>query len=213
MKKMIGFFLISLASVATNAQTNLPVCIKASFGYSKVKNNVNPTSSGFTYGVGVETFLSLSPKEKQFLLNPSLDYNSTGYEVSASFATNTDQVKVNYVVLAMPVVFNGNPHLFEKESNSLLIGIGPFVGFATSGKFNTKANSDYTKMSFGNDITANRKAVDAGITFKLGVTMGKTCFNIQKNTGLMNVMPKERISNGEYIRTKNFMFQVTYKIN
>lgn len=210
---MISFLLISLAAVATHAQTNLPVCLKASFGYSKVKNNVNPTSSGFTYGLGVETFLSLSPKEKTILLNPSLDYNLTGYEVNASFSTNTDQVKVNYVMLAMPVLFNANPHLFEAESNSLLIGVGPFVGFATSGKFNTKANSDYTKMTFGNGTSANRKATDAGITFKVGLTIGRTCFNLQKNTGLMNVMPKDRITNGESIKTKNFMFQVTYKIN
>ena len=210
---MISFLLISLATVATHAQTKLPVCIKASFGYSKVKNNVNPTSSGFTYGLGLETFLSLSPKEKTILLNPSLDYNLTGYEVNASFSTNTDQVKVNYVVLAMPIVFNANPHLFEAESNSLLIGVGPFVGFATSGKFNTKANSDYTKMTFGNGTNANRKATDAGITFKVGLTIGRTCFNLQKNTGLMNVMPKDRITNGESIKTKNFMFQVTYKIN
>ena len=213
MKKIISFLLISLATVATNAQTKLPVCLKASFGYSKVKTNVNPTSSGFTYGLGLETFLSLSPKEKTILLNPSLDYNLTGYEVNASFSTNTDQVKVNYVVLAMPIVFNANPHLFEAESNSLLIGVGPFVGFATSGKFNTKANSDYTKMTFGNGTNANRKATDAGITFKVGLTIGRTCFNLQKNTGLMNVMPKDRITNGESIKTKNFMFQVTYKIN
>jgi hypothetical protein len=213
MKKMIGVFLISFASIATNAQTNLPFCIKASFGYSKVKNNTTPTGSGFTYGMGIETFLPISKKENQLLLNPSLDYNSTGYDVNVSFSSNTDKVRVNYVVLAMPVVFNANPHLFEEESNSLLIGIGPFVGYATSGKFNTYTNSDYTKMSFGNGTTANRKATDAGITFKLGITMGKTSFNIQKNTGLMNVMPKDRISNGEYIRTKNFMFQLTYKIN
>jgi hypothetical protein len=213
MKKMTSFLLIFLAAAAASAQSKLPVCIKASFGYSKVKTNVTPAGSDFTYGIGLETFLPLSPKEKQVLLNPSLDYNSTGYDVGASLSSNTDKVRVNYVVLAMPVVLNLNPHLFEPESNSLLIGIGPFVGFATSGKFNTNSNSEYKKMSFGNGSTANRKALDAGIAFKLGVTMGKTCFNIQKNTGLLNVIPNDRITNNEYIKTKNFMFQVTYKIN
>lgn len=213
MRKILASLLIFLAGMATNAQTKLPVCIKASFGYSKVKNNVNPTSSGFTYGLGVETFLSLAAKDKSILLNPSLDYNLTGYEVNASFNSNTDKVKVNYVVLALPVLFNANSHLFEDESNSFLIGVGPFVGFATAGKFNTKSNSDYTKMSFGNDVTANRRAMDAGITYKVGLTVGRTCFNLQKNTGLINVIPKDRISNGESLKTKNFMFQVTYKIN
>jgi hypothetical protein len=208
--KMMQRTLLSLLvfySSTLQAQTKIPVLLKGDFGISNVKTNNGKGSSSFAFGIGAETFIKIIQLDPAASLdiNPGLSYLHTGYKSSAG-----GKVNVNYVSLALPVTLNiGNT---GAESIGVLLGVGPFINVAASGRFRNLAIDDYKSMSFGNGTGANRTALDAGIVVKAGLKLQRVYLGLQNNIGTSNDVPKDRIANGSYIKTRNFLFYVSYRL-
>ncbi|GAB2838820.1 hypothetical protein [Ferruginibacter profundus] len=187
------------------AQKNNPVYIKADVGLSNVKTSSGKGSMEFALGIGLESYVAVKKSSDFDLsLNPVLSYLKTGYEQTAG-----GKVIVNYINLAMPLEFVVNPPR-SGESIGIAFGAGPFVGYAVSGKFNLLSGDPYKKMSFGNGIADNRKSIDAGITLKSSIRLSKINMGMQYNWGLTNLVPQDRISNGSYIKSRNFLFYLSF---
>lgn len=203
-KLLILFFFN--CSIVT-AQNNSPVYLKGDFGSSNVKTNGGKGNGDFAFGIGLESYVGIKElKNATLALNPVLSYLKTGYE-----STGGGKVVVNYIHLAVPVSFVINPP-GSKEEIGLAFGAGPFVGFAASGKFKVLSIDPFKKMSFGNGTADNRKTIDAGITLKSSVRVKKLNLGLQYNLGLTNLIPNDRIANGAYIKSKNFLFYASYAI-
>jgi hypothetical protein len=206
MKLALLFSLALMVTVAA-AQKNIPVFIKADFGPSNVKTNNGKGNSDFALGIGAESYVAIY-KEKDYAisLNPVLSYLKTGYE-----STGGGKVIVNYINLSVPLSLVINP-IEAGEDIGFALGVGPFVGLAASGKFNVLGGEPYKKMSFGNGTADNRKSVDAGVTLKSCIRVGRVNMGTQYNLGVSNLVPKDRISNGAYIKSRNFLFYISFAI-
>jgi Outer membrane protein beta-barrel domain len=203
-KLLILFFFN--CSIVT-AQNNSPVYLKGDFGSSNVKTNGGKGNGDFAFGIGLESYVGIKElKNATLALNPVLSYLKTGYE-----STGGGKVVVNYIHLAIPVSFVINPP-GSKEEMGLAFGAGPFVGFAASGKFKVLSIDPFKKMSFGNGTADNRKTIDAGLTLKSSVRVKKLNLGLQYNLGLTNLIPNDRIANGAYIKSRNFLFYASYAI-
>jgi Outer membrane protein beta-barrel domain len=200
------FITLLFCAAFVMAQHN-PVYLKADFGSSNVKTNGGKGNGDFALGIGLESYMGIKKlKNATLALNPVLSYLKTGYE-----NTGGGKVIVNYIHLAVPVSFVINPP-GTKEEMGLAFGAGPFVGFAASGKFKVLSIDPFKKMSFGNGLADNRKTIDAGLTLKSSVRVKKLNLGIQYNIGLTNLIPDDRITNGAYIKSKNFLFYASYAI-
>jgi Outer membrane protein beta-barrel domain len=206
MKLALLFSLVLMITVA-EAQKNIPVFIKADFGSSNVKTNGGKGNGDFAFGIGLESYLGIKKlKNATLALNPVLSYLKTGYETTVG-----GRVVVNYINVALPVSFVVNP-LNGGEEMGIAFGAGPFVGVAASGKFKVLTSDPYKKMSFGNALADNRKTIDAGLTLKSSVRVKKLNMGLQYNIGLANIIPEDRITNGAYLKSKNFLFYASYAI-
>lgn len=190
-----------------NAQKHNPVYIKGDFGLSNVKTNTGKGSMEFALGIGIESYTAIIKNEDYNMsLNPVLSYLKTGYEL-----TTGGKVIVNYINLALPLSFVVNPP-GSGESMGLAFGAGPFIVYAVSGKFNSLSIDPYKKMSFGNGTVDNRKNVDAGIVLKSSVRLKRMNIGTQYNFGLTNLIPKDRITNGAYIKSRDFLFYLSFAL-
>ncbi|MFZ4058083.1 MAG: hypothetical protein ACOYKE_08075 [Ferruginibacter sp.] len=208
MKKM--FFAVAiLVQCAVFAQVNTPIVLRVDYGFSNVRTQSGRGTGAAALGLGIEGFLKLKSTKMgaAITLNPHLSYLGTGYEASSG-----GDVRVKYLSLNMPISYvSGNINNYS--GMAVIIGVGPFVSVATSGKFQVAQGDAFKKMSFGNSSSDNRKTLDAGWVLKTGFKMKKTYFGMQFNYGLSNVIPADRISNGNYIKTRNILFYLGYQIN
>jgi hypothetical protein len=203
--KLLAFFLT--ACLFVNAQKHSPLYIKGDIGLSNVKTNAAKGTMELAFGIGLESYAAIINKDDYNIsVNPVLSYLKTGYEL-----TTGGKVIVNYINLALPLAFVVNPS-GSGEDVGLAFGAGPFVGYAVSGKFNTLSVDPYKKMSFGNGTADNRKSVDAGIVLKSSVRLKKLNIGTQYNYGLMNLIPKERIANGSYIKSRSFVLYLSFAL-
>ncbi len=204
--KIIFLSFFVLCSITTQAQNSKhPIYIRGDFGSSNVKTNGGKGDGTFALGIGAETFLDIKQvKDASIILNPNLSYLHTGYETIVG-----GKVKVNYFSLGLPVcLFMGD----VGESLGLFFGAGPFINIATSGKFRNTSIDNFKAMSFGNGTADNRKSTDFGLILKSGLRIKKTNMGLQYNIGTANLIPKDRITTGSYIKSRNFLFYVSYKI-
>jgi hypothetical protein len=189
-----------------SAQKHSPLYIKGDIGLSNVKTNSGKGSTELAFGVGLESYIAITSKDDYNIsLNPVLSYLKTGYEI-----TTGGKVIVHYINLALPLTFVVN--LGFAENVGLAFGAGPFAGYAVSGKFNTLSTDPYKKMSFGNGTADNRKTIDAGIVLKSSIRLSKLNVGMQYNLGLTNLVPKDRIANGSYIKSRNFLFYLSFAL-
>lgn len=203
--KLLVLFFFSYSIVI--AQNNNPVYLKGDFGSSNVKTNGGKGNGDFAFGIGLESYVGIKKlKNATLALNPVVSYLKTGYETTVG-----GKIIVNYINVALPVSFVVNPPNGGEEMG-IAFGAGPFVGVAASGKFKVLTTDPFKKMSFGNGLADNRKAIDAGLTLKSSVRVKKLNLGIQYNIGLTNLIPDDRITNGAYIKSKNFLFYASYAI-
>ena len=211
MKKITHLFMLLFLIVESKsiAQTKIPILLRADFGSSNIKTNTGKGRSTFAFGIGAETFLHLInlKHEGKLVINPNLSYLTTGYETIVS-----GKVKVNYLSLGLPICYE----IFGLNSSNdmgFIFGAGPFLNVALNGKFKVLANNNFKNISFGNSTADNRKRTDAGLVFKSAIRVNKLYMGLQYNVGLANEVPKDRISNGSYIKTRNFLFYASYAIS
>ena len=208
MKKIltIGFIIANFSSQAQ--KIILPFLIKGDFGSSNVKTNIGKGSSTFALGVGAETFFKLKSikNDVQLIANPNLSYLSTGYKTILG-----GEVKVNYLSMGLPICYEVFGLKFSNHMG-LILGAGPYINVALNGKFKNLASDNFKNMSFGNSNADNRKSTDIGLLIKSAVRVRKLYMGLQYKVGLSNVIPKDRINNGNFIKTRNFLFYASYSI-
>lgn len=158
-------------------------------------------------GVGLETILPFkkSKNDGNIVLYPNLSLLKTGYR---NFRGG--EFRVNYLSLGLPICLEAFS-LSSTRKEGVIFGAGPFINFAVNGKFKIDPN-DFKSMSFGNSTNDNRKGTDAGFLLKAALRTKKLYMGMQYNIGLTNVIPKDRISNDSYIKTRNIQFYLSYAI-
>jgi hypothetical protein len=204
---LFAFFLFCVTSIQAQKHS-YPLYLRADLGLSNVKTDHGKASSTFAVGIGAESFVKLKKlKEVNLVLSPNLSYLHTGYESSGG-----GNVKVNYISLALPIGLHISDNADRFDGFGLFVGAGPFINLATSGKFRVYSIDDYSKMKFGNSNTDNRRSTDAGLVLKATLGMGRLYLGMQDNIGMSNLVPKDRVSNGSYIKSRNFLFYISYAI-
>ena len=193
----IFFAVFILAHYAVYAQANTPIVLRVDYGFSNIRTQSGSGTGAAALGLGIEGFLKLKSTKMgtAITLNPHLFYLGTGYEASSG-----GEVRVKYLSLNMPFSYvsrNDN----DNSGMAVIIGVGPFVSVAASGKFQLAQGEAFKQISFGNSSIDNRKLVDAGWVLKTGFKTKKTYFGMQFNYGLSNVIPADRIINDNYIKT------------
>jgi len=189
------------------AQKN-PVYIKADLGISNIKSNTSKGSLSFAFGIGLETYAPLTKHDDfNIALNPVLSYLNTAYENA-----NGGKVKVNYINFTLPICLVFGDIGSRADDVAFVVGVGPYVGYAVNGKFQLTSIDSYQKISFGNGASDNRKSIDAGITLKSAIKLARLNFGTQYNIGTANLIPKDRITNGSYIKSRSFLVSVSYAL-
>lgn len=205
--KQALFITLIFSVVFATAQKKTPIFIKADFGPSNVKTNSGKGNSDFALGIGAESYVAIyKEKDYSISLNPVLCYLKTGYE-----SITGGKVIVNYISLAVPLSFVVNP-IESGDEMGFAFGVGPYVGLAASGRFKVLSGDPYKKMSFGNGTADNRRSLDAGLTLKSCIRVNRLCIGTQYNLGLSNLVPKDRVTNGAYIKSRNFLFYISFAI-
>jgi len=132
------FLLILIAaSNTTNAQTK--VGIRAGLNSSNVlmeeeNSDGNSTKSipGFHIGLTVDI-----PLAANFYLQPAVLYSSKGFKQTNNWFSGSDNdIKVTASYIEVPLNFI---YKHKLASGNLLIGVGPYVGYGTGGKWKSEA--------------------------------------------------------------------------
>ncbi len=200
MKKIISLCLL-FACLHSNAQKN-SIAIKAGLGFVNVKKNGSSASGTLQPSFGLEGQMHLINLKNGFtiFITPDLMYQPTGYE------SNGLTAKVNYLDFSLPVL------LFIGDSRfGLYGGLGPFIGYGLSGKFSQSGSPDMD-VKFGDGVNDNRTAFNSGWVFKAGMKVGKFTVNLEAFSGSKNLIPKDRITPGQTIKSTAFYATMTYDI-
>lgn len=208
MKKLLILGLAVCSKFTAIAQTKIPILLKADFGSSNIKSTNGKSNSKFAFGIGAETIVNLLDikRDGKLALNPIISYLSTGYTTIVD-----GKVKVNYLSLGLPICYEVYGLTFKNDMG-IILGAGPFINVALNGKYTNLATDNFKNISFGNTVNDNRKRTDAGLILKTAIRVNKLYMGLQYNIGLANEVPKDRISNNNFIKTRNFLFYGSYAI-
>ncbi len=206
-------FLFSVLSLlfitASFSQKKSPTYLKAHFGPSNVKTESSKGNLSFAYGAGLEKYIPLAAsKGTGIYINPSLTILKTGYETSGG-----GEVAVNYIVLSAPLILSINSVNYKNSAAGIYGGLGAFIGYAVSGKFRVLSTDNFKKMNFGKTTADNREQFDAGAVLKFGYSIKRLQMGAEWNIGLVNVIPSDRRTGSNYIKSRNFLFTVAYAIS
>lgn len=151
------------------------------------------------------------PLADQFYIQPGLLFSGKGAKENGS----DDNVNVSYIDI--PLTFLFKPLL---GSGHLLLGVGPYVGFAVAGKV-TDPNDTKQTIKFKNTITAAEaitdpylRRMDAGANLLFGYELSNN-LSIQLNSqlGLAKINPEiEGVSNSKAaLRNTGFGLSLGYR--
>jgi hypothetical protein len=165
MKKLI---LLSICFYALTSNAQIKKEIFVGVGFPQEKLSING---------GLE-FTTNTKSKKAFFIRPT--YTSTFYR------TNTVPVKYIDVPLGLKFKLSDISQNGSTTSSLIDFSIGPYIGYAISGKYNPVGSSfTQSKMSFGNDATDQMDPIDYGIFLNTRITLGQTFgFGIASQIGL-----------------------------
>ncbi len=193
----------SKISVGVRAGVNMQNLNGRDLNDNKLENKLVPRIQA---GVVVDI-----PLADQFYIQPGLLFSGKGAKENGS----DDNVNVSYVDI--PLTFLFKPLL---GSGHLLLGVGPYVGFAVAGKV-TDPNDNKQTIKFKNSITAIEaitdpylRRMDAGANLLFGYELSNN-LSIQLNSqlGLAKINPEiEGISdNKAVLRNTGFGLSLGYR--
>lgn len=154
----------------------------------KLENGLMPG-----YHAGVNFLIPISP---EIYFQPGLSFYTKG-AVLKSFIPTNPKVRLNYIELPLNILYRG-----QLGDNFILLGFGPYVGYAISGK--VISGSSKESITFKNSLDVNTpggvtymKAFDAGANIFAGYELsGGIYVTLDASLGLLNINPSDsRITN------------------
>lgn len=202
MKKiLLSAFALTMLTFATKAQEKIGFQARVGVNFT----NMNGKSDGDKenekmktgFHVGVDAAIPLAP---DFYLQPGVLFSQKGSKSKA----NSD-FKTNLSYIEVPVTFMYKPALGDGK---LILGVGPYFGYAIGGKFKTPdADVD---IEFGSGDDDMLKPFDFGGNLNFGYEFTSKIFaqaNVQ--LGMANLVPKGDSDNS--IKNTGFGISLGYK--
>lgn len=188
---------IVTAQTSTSASLNEGITfgIRAGVNFQNIngKNNTgdkleNKLKPGFNIGANAEI-----PLAQDYYIQPGILFSTKGTRVD-----KTDD-KLNLSYLEVPVNFLYKPVL---GADRLLVGFGPYIGFAVGGKYKPENGNDID-VKFQNTVSASEmqvgnyaKRFDAGANFLAGYELSsRLSFQLNAQLGLVKINPHYEIQN------------------
>jgi hypothetical protein len=177
-------------------------------GGDKLTNTMIP---GFHAGLNVQI-----PVAPQFYFQPGLMFSTKGAKDTFTVlgTTITQTTKLSYVEIPLNLVYKG-----ALGNGFIMLGFGPYVGYAIGGKMLTKGGSlsQDNKITFkstietGDDPTMPYyKALDAGGNIFAGFQMASGIFaQLDTQLGLIKINPKNNRNSDDKSSVKNTGFGVS----
>jgi hypothetical protein len=142
----------------------------------KLENTLIP---GFHAGVNI-----LIPVADEIYFQPGLLFSTKGAEI---FYNQFDKIRMNYIEVPLNLVYRG-----QLGNNFILLGLGPYLGYALNGNLITGDNK--TKLNFDNEVGVFTASVmrrfDAGANIFAGYELGSGLFfTLNSQLGLLKINP------------------------
>jgi hypothetical protein len=144
------------------------------------------------YHVGVNTQIPFAP---QFFFQPGLLFTTKGGKWTDGSETTKD--RLSYIELPLNVVYKG-----LLGTGYIMIGFGPYLGYAIGGKSTTddgsatvKSDIEFTKVVNAGDpsSTCYYKAFDAGGNIFVGYeTASGLFFQLNAQLGMLKINPEDK---------------------
>jgi len=171
----------------------------------------NELLTGFHAGFNLQV-----PVAPEFYFQPGLIFSTKGARHTGALVNTT--VNLSYIEMPLNLVYKG-----ALGKSFVLLGFGPYVGYAVKGKVTTDLGSisneaDITfrnKVAIGDPITVNYyKALDAGGNLFFGMeTAGGLFAVLNTQLGLIGINPEYEMLNNDKSVIKNigFGFSIGYR--
>lgn len=186
----------SLSAATISAQSKTSFGVRAGVNFHNLNGKFAngddldyKLKAGFNAGVNAE--IPLGP---EVYLQPGLLYTTKGAKADGS----DDKINLSYLELPVNLLYRP-----EFGTGHILVGVGPYVAYALSGKIKPESGAD-VDFKFSNDITAAEelsgtpyvKRFDAGLNLLAGYEfMNKVSLQLNAGLGLTKINPKIE---GEY---------------
>jgi hypothetical protein len=164
----------------------------------------NKLLTGFHAGFNVQI-----PVAPEFYFQPGLMFSTKGAKYEGTLVNTT--TNLSYIELPLNFVYKG-----ALGNAFVLLGFGPYVGYAVKGKVTTDVGSisnesDITfrnKVEIGDPLTVNYyKALDAGANLFFGVETASGLFALlNTQLGLVEINPEYEMLNNDQSAIKNIGF-------
>ena len=193
--------LILMSSAATAQDRKFGVQAGVNFQNLNGKNvNGDKLENGlmFGYHAGVNMLIPISP---EIYFQPGLLFSVKGATYDLIGIPHNVKVKLNYLELPLNLLYRG-----QLGENFVLLGFGPYVGYALSGKIISGSTKE--SITFRNSLDANTpggvtymRAFDAGANIFAGYELSNGVYaTLDAGLGLLNINPSDsRISNDKSI--------------
>lgn len=174
----------------------------------KLNNDIIP---GFHVGVNIQ--IPLAP---EFYFQPGLLFSIKGAKNSAEVLGNTitQTTRINYFELPLNLMYKG-----ALGNGFVLVGFGPYVGYAFGGKVKTEGGSVTVEndIIFQNVIESDDdtmasyyKALDAGANIFAGYEMAIGIFvQLNAQLGLLKINPEDNRTDNDESSVKNTGFGIS----
>lgn len=218
-KKIFSLASVLLVAITMNAQTpgttytttttttgkTASLQIRAGVNFQNLNGKIEGSNADgdilTAFHAGIEVPIMIAP---EFYIQPGALYSMKG-----AVSKNNSDIKTKLSYIEVPINFVYKPML---GMGNLILGVGPYMGIAISGKI--KNGSDDTKIKFDNKITALQaetdpyyKRLDFGGNLLAGYQFSsKFFFQLNAQLGMTNILPEVEGTSTEDHKLKNTGF-------
>jgi len=202
MKKfLLSAFALATVATAANAQGGVELQARAGVNFTNLNGKVmgnkidGKLKTGFH--AGLDAAIPLAP---EFYLQPGVLYSVKGAK-----AENGD-MKTNLSYIEVPISFAYKPQLGDGR---LILAVGPYVGYAISGKVKDAPILGDYDIDFGNDA-GDTKRFDFGGNINFGYEFTRNLFaQINAQLGMANLQAKGNSDNS--MKNTGFGLSIGYR--
>ncbi|MBK8196003.1 MAG: PorT family protein [Lewinellaceae bacterium] len=182
-------FVMLFLGMASTGFSQVRFGVKAGLNLANISgDDVGDTKMLPTFLVGGQAEFGLA---ENLGLGVGLQLSGKGFKVSDDFLEEDLKYSVMYIQV---------PVLLQYRNSGFFAGVGPYVGFAISGK--AKAGGESISLEFGNTEDDDLAPLDFGAGLELGYEFSNIRATASYNLGLANIVPKD-IADAEDVSAKN----------